>query len=202
MKKALVAAVVASMMAIGSTAVLARDHDGAREGFPGYPEGMPCQNFNAQGRFGPMGPMGPQMGWQGGPQGPQQGWHHAGRGDEHFGFGHRRGGPRGFGDDKDEIKNIPDTLKDVKAGQRVFLKGKLTEKIDDEHYRLSDDQGSVIVILDDDEDWSYLAKDEPIRVVGKIKHGDSKEPMVKVKFARPEQPKDGKGGPNADKAKK
>lgn len=52
--------------------------------------------------------------------------------------------------------------------QKVTLTGKLTNFIGGERYEFSDSTGSVIVKLDDDQDWSHLNKEQTITIFGEV----------------------------------
>lgn len=74
-------------------------------------------------------------------------------------------GPRGFGHER--VMSINEVQSSAKDGQMVFLQGRLTKYFGGEDYEFTDFFGDTIEVeLDDDRDWSYLKKDEPINLMG------------------------------------
>lgn len=76
------------------------------------------------------------------------------------------GGPKGFSN------NAPKTVRDVLQygydDQRVVLQGRLTQYLGHDRYVFADETGQIRVELDDDRDWSHIAKDQLIRIYGKL----------------------------------
>ena len=63
--------------------------------------------------------------------------------------------------------SINEVQSSAKDGQMVFLQGRLTKYFGGEDYEFTDFFGDTIEVeLDDDRDWSYLKKDEPINLMG------------------------------------
>lgn len=92
-------------------------------------------------------------------------------------------GPRGFG--SEEIMSVGDIHAKAQDGQMVFMQGSLTKYFGGENYEFTDLSGNTIEVeLDSDRDWSYLRKDEPIHVVGKL-HRNMFSIKVDVKKAFP-----------------
>ncbi|MBO8416471.1 MAG: NirD/YgiW/YdeI family stress tolerance protein [Proteobacteria bacterium] len=77
------------------------------------------------------------------------------------------GGPQGFNN------AAPNTVAAVKSqaydDQIVTLQGRLTKHLQKDHYEFTDLQGNTIEVeLDDDQDWSNIAKDQLIEIVGEV----------------------------------
>ena len=76
------------------------------------------------------------------------------------------GGPQGFNN------TAPNTVEGVKSSayddQIVTLQGRLTNYLGKDHYEFTDDTGTIEVELDDDYDWSRIAKDQLIQIVGEV----------------------------------
>ena len=83
------------------------------------------------------------------------------------------GGPAGF-------DNVP------YDDQRVTLNGKLTDYLGHDRYVFADSTGRIEVELDDDRDWSFIRKDQPITIFGKVDR-DRHSISIDVKDARPAQ---------------
>lgn len=70
--------------------------------------------------------------------------------------------PKGFDN------QAPNTVKQVLSkgydDQFVVLKGRLTKYLGKDRYEFTDNTGSIEVELDDDRDWSYIAKDQLIEI--------------------------------------
>ncbi|MBU3826629.1 MAG: NirD/YgiW/YdeI family stress tolerance protein [Candidatus Anaerobiospirillum merdipullorum] len=86
---------------------------------------------------------------------------------EHFFAQGGHHGPRGF--QRMEQTTIADIKRNGRDDEYVILRGSLTKYYGDESYEFRDGSGDTIEVkLDDDEDWSYLSKDEPIFILGKL----------------------------------
>lgn len=77
------------------------------------------------------------------------------------------GGPQGFNN------AAPNTVATVKSNayddQIVTLQGRLTKHLQKDHYEFTDLEGNTIEVeLDDDHDWSNIAKDQLIEIVGEV----------------------------------
>ncbi len=106
------------------------------------------------------------------------------------------GQPRGF-ENGTEFTSIADVLKKSHDHDKVVVRGKLTKFIGGEKYQLTDENNDNIVVeLDDDKDWSYLAKDMPIVVFAEVDN-DHMTKILEVKKARPDRGAMpfGQGGP-------
>lgn len=81
-------------------------------------------------------------------------------------------GPRGFSNENvSNISTVAGVFNNAYDGHFVTLQGRLTEYLGHERYMFSDATGSIEVELDDDHDWSYLSKDELIKIVGIVDSG-------------------------------
>ena len=95
--------------------------------------------------------------------------------------------PRGFSEaDKLEATTIAEIKKNAKDDQIVKVKGKLTKYLGDEAFEFTDaNQDSITVILDDDRNWAYLAKDMPTEIIAEVDKGKM-DIVLEVKAARPD----------------
>ena len=94
-------------------------------------------------------------------------------------------GPAGFNN------QAPGTVKDVLSSayddQIVTLKGRLTNYLGDDRYEFTDVNGDRIEVeLDDDKDWSSIAKDQLIEIIGEVDK-DLMSISLEVKRATPVQ---------------
>ena len=94
-------------------------------------------------------------------------------------------GPAGFNN------QAPNTVKGVLESayddQIVTLKGRLTNYLGDDRYEFTDVNGDRIEVeLDDDHDWSNIAKDQLIEIVGEVDK-DLMSTSLEVKRAAPAQ---------------
>lgn len=95
-------------------------------------------------------------------------------------------GPRGF--DNDQLRSIKDIINNANDDEIVFVQGRLTRFLGDDKYELTDNSNdSIVVELDDDRDWSYIAKNQPIEVYAKVDK-DLLSTKLDVKDARPLMP--------------
>lgn len=100
-------------------------------------------------------------------------------------------GPRGFGHER--LMTVSEVRKNIRDGQMVFLQGRLTKYYGGEYYEFTDLQGDTIEVkLDSDRNWSYLKKDEPIDLIGKLDK-DMFSIKIKVKKAYPTKVMTGSG---------
>ena len=99
---------------------------------------------------------------------------------KHLGFSHA---PRGF--DNEHICSIHDVLNTGDDKDVVIVKGRLTKYLGDDKYELTDNNNDCIVVeLDDDRDWSFIAKDQPIEIISEIDK-DLLSTKLEVRDARP-----------------
>lgn len=95
-------------------------------------------------------------------------------------------GPRGLQNQND--RNVKEVLNEAKDDEIVVVQGRLTRFLGDDKYELTDNNNdSIVVELDDDRDWSYIAKDQPIEVVAKVDK-DLLSTKLDVKDAIPLKP--------------
>lgn len=73
-------------------------------------------------------------------------------------------GPKGFNNQT----SVEQVKKNGRDDQFVILDGRLTAYLGDDRYEFRDNTGAIEVELDDDRDWSFLSKDELIRIYGKL----------------------------------
>lgn len=74
--------------------------------------------------------------------------------------------PRGF---DEQVLTIAEIKKNAKDDDMVLVSGRLTRRIQGDKYELTDDNGDTITVeLDDDQNWSHLAKDMPILVYAEV----------------------------------
>ena len=116
-------------------------------------------------------------------QGPHQGrGHFAGM---FCGSGENGNMPRGF-DQEIAFTTVKDIQKNAKEDDRVRLKGKLVKYLGDEKFEFVDaNNDSIIVELDNDRNWSHLAKDMPIEIIAKV-DDEKVAKFLDVKCARPD----------------
>lgn len=102
-------------------------------------------------------------------------------------FGPNNGMPRGFSEvDRLEATTIADIKKNAKDDDKVKVKGRLTKYLGDEAFEFTDaNSDSITVILDNDRNWSYLAKDMPIEILAEVDKGKM-DIVLDVKAARPD----------------
>ncbi|MCR5537058.1 MAG: NirD/YgiW/YdeI family stress tolerance protein [Succinivibrio sp.] len=95
--------------------------------------------------------------------------------------------PRGFENDNLKFTSISEILKNAHDHDKVIVKGKLTKFIGGEKYQLTDENNDNIVVeLDDDKNWSFIAKDMPIVVFAEVDN-DHMTKVLEVKDARPDR---------------
>lgn len=74
--------------------------------------------------------------------------------------------------------------RDARDDQIVMLRGRLTNYFGDDIYEFTDTQGnSIEVELDDDQNWSFIEKDQLIDIIGKVDK-DYFKVKIDVKDAR------------------
>lgn len=76
------------------------------------------------------------------------------------------GGPTGF--NTPAVNTVADVDRNAHDDQLVTLRGALVNYLGHERYLFADSTGTIEVELDDDYDWSYVSKDMPIELVGKV----------------------------------
>lgn len=95
------------------------------------------------------------------------------------------GAPAGFNN------QAPNTVQGVKSNayddQMVTLVGRLTRYLGEEHYEFADNTGTIEVELDDDMNWSHIAKDQLIRIYGEVDK-DLLSTTINVQYAQPVEP--------------
>lgn len=103
---------------------------------------------------------------------------------DYFGFeGGHHNGPRGF--DSYTINSIEAIKRYGRDHERVMLRGRLTKYYGKGMYEFTDLNGDTIEVdLDDDQDWSFISKDQLIDVIGKL-DVDMFSIELHVKAARP-----------------
>ncbi|MBO5566483.1 MAG: NirD/YgiW/YdeI family stress tolerance protein [Succinivibrio sp.] len=123
--------------------------------------------------------------------GYHDGYHRGPHGGMMFGRGGPfRDGPRGFGNSIAEMQptSIADILKNADDDKLVKVQGTLTKYLGDEHYEFTDKNNDKIVVeLDKDRDWSYIAKDMPIEIIAEVDK-DKMSTKLDVKAAIPNLP--------------
>lgn len=76
-------------------------------------------------------------------------------------------GPQGF--DKIKLTSVKAIYKEGKDGDYVILQGRLTDYYQKDRYEFIDLNNDVIEVeLDDEYDWSHIAKDMLIEIEGKL----------------------------------
>lgn len=83
----------------------------------------------------------------------------------HSDYYNNGGVPQGFGNNLNTVAAVE---KDSYDDQVVTLTGRLVNYLGHERYEFADNTGVIEVELDDDRDWSYISKDEPIQLTGKV----------------------------------
>ena len=102
---------------------------------------------------------------------------------DHVFSDHRR--PRGF--EQQPLTSIEEIKRNGRDDQYVVLRGRLTKYYGKDSYEFADLSGDTIEVkLDDDEDWSYLSRDELIDILGKLDY-DWFSVTIDVKRAVPVQ---------------
>ena len=92
-------------------------------------------------------------------------------------------GPAGF--DNQAPNTVKGVLESAYDDQVVTLKGRLTNYLGDDRYEFTDVNGDRIEVeLDDDHDWSNIAKDQLIEIVGEVDK-DLMSTSLEVKRAAP-----------------
>ncbi len=92
--------------------------------------------------------------------------------------------PGGFEQSTGKL-SVAEVLKNAEDEQIVFLSGALTKSLGDEKFEFTDAKGDTIVVkLDDDENWSHLQKDMPIEIEAEVDK-DFMSIELEVKCARP-----------------
>ena len=95
------------------------------------------------------------------------------------GFNAPAGAPQGF---EPTATTVADVLKNSHDDQVVVLKGKFTKLIKHDKYEFVDEAGNAITAeLDDDRDWSNIAKDQPIEIEAEV---DRYKEWIKLEVKR------------------
>lgn len=94
--------------------------------------------------------------------------------------GHHGKGPSGF--DNQGPGTVSDVLNSAYDDQFVVLQGRLTKYLGHDRYEFTDSTGTIEVELDDDRNWSHIAKDELIEIRGKF-DDDFMDKKIDVKYA-------------------
>lgn len=76
------------------------------------------------------------------------------------------GGPTGF--NIPAVNTVAGVDRHAYDDQIVTLRGALVNYLGHERYLFADSTGTIEVELDDDYDWSFVSKDMPIEIVGKV----------------------------------
>lgn len=108
--------------------------------------------------------------------------------------------PRGF--EGSSALGIAEVLEQTGAEKPVMVAGKLTAKLGDMQYELTDPKGDTIpVLLDSRLNWSFISRDMPIELLVKVDKVEDKA-SLKVLCARtlPAQGPKGKPGPEGKPA--
>ena len=76
-------------------------------------------------------------------------------------------GPQGF--DAPAVMSIAELKADAKDKAIVTLEGRFVERLEKDKYLFKDRAGDTITAeLDDDKDWSHVAKDRPMRITAEV----------------------------------
>lgn len=79
---------------------------------------------------------------------------------------HEQGfGPQGFGNNPNTVAAVK---RDAYDDQYVTLRGRLVGFLGHDRYEFADQTGSIEVELDDDYNWSHIAKDQLIEITGEV----------------------------------
>ncbi len=98
-----------------------------------------------------------------------------------------RGKPKGF-ERTISLMAIRD-LKTAKDDELVRLKGKVTKYLGDESYELTDENNDKIIIeLKENQDWSFIHKDEPVELIANFSKNFFSPDELKVRCAMPPEP--------------
>lgn len=91
-------------------------------------------------------------------------------------------GPSGFNNQgPNTIAAVIDSAYD---GQIVILRGRLTKYLGHDRYEFQDQTGTIEVELDDDKDWSFIAKDQLIQIRGEYDN-EFLDKKIEVEYAVP-----------------
>lgn len=91
-------------------------------------------------------------------------------------------GPGGF--DNQAPSTVAGVLNSAYDDQIVVLQGRLTKYLGHDRYEFTDNTGTIEVELDDDRNWSHIAKDQLIEIHGKF-DDDFMDKKIDVKRAVP-----------------
>lgn len=82
-----------------------------------------------------------------------------------YGYNDYYGGPRGFGN---ELNTVAAVKKNASDDQHVTLTGRLVNYLGHDRYEFADNTGTIEVELDDDYNWSMIAKGQLIQIFGTV----------------------------------
>lgn len=91
-------------------------------------------------------------------------------------------GPSGF--NNQAPNTIAGVLDSAYDGQIVVLRGRLTKYLGHDRYEFTDGTGTIEVELDDDQDWSFISKDQLIQIRGEFDN-EFMDKKIDVKYAVP-----------------
>ena len=78
-------------------------------------------------------------------------------------------GPAGFGPDTAAKTTVADVLAHGADDSIVSLRGRFTKHLEDDKYEFVDEAGTAIrAELDDDRDWSMIAKDQLVDIMAEV----------------------------------
>ena len=84
-----------------------------------------------------------------------------------FGAQERPGAPQGFTLQK--MNSIAQLKKEAHDDQLVTLQGRFTKQLSKDKFEFTDDKGDTIVVeLDDDQNWSQVHKDALMEIVAEV----------------------------------
>lgn len=78
--------------------------------------------------------------------------------------------------------SVEQILQTARDEDRVVVRGRITRHLEDDKYEFVDEAGkSIRVELDDDRDWSNIAKDQPIEIEAEV---DRYKEWIKLEVKR------------------
>lgn len=93
------------------------------------------------------------------------------------------GQPQGF--ELTTLKSIEEVFKNSYDEQLVVLRGRFTRQVSHDKYEFTDENGNTIVAeLDDDRDWSHVAKDALMDILAEVDR-DWRKVELEVLEAKP-----------------
>ncbi len=79
----------------------------------------------------------------------------------------KTGQPQGFS--LTTLKSLDEVKKHGHDDQLVVVRGRFTSQISHDKYEFTDEKGNTITAeLDDDRNWSHVAKDAPVEILAEI----------------------------------